>query len=602
MMKKFKSYVCWLIVAGAILSLINKSAISFNWIIWSFPAAGILQIGVHFALKYYIKRHPYNPYESNLYSISEKSIIKTKGKEEMVPELPLEDSNTGMGNQMEQSLLKVSLQFDFILTDETIRSRILDYIKPKYAASMSYQNLNLAYGVVDKNRNIFLTLSYYVSQSVKRCDDNLDDYEFVVLTDQSNFKALCQMNNEIIPSSIRVTQGFEQYLEVVSQAIAFYKNYKEKDAFENQLKIINPEFKLYTLQRQFIDEIIDDIKISASIKSIQDAKELFLDVKCNGKAVRIHYSIQTVKNYLKYVDEQTEFEWRLEEYIRLLTEIKNRNETSYSNNLKTANWLCEQGVSDNNEKLYTEAWGTLFCDNKVKENDFNILNGFIIMYQNKFADRVDKLRPVLEIADEYIKKNFTKYYKNTSGYSTIQVYNMNANILYENISLGIYFKEEILSFRGEPDEEERIKLQKICDVLNGRGIVHLISQGYTVEKFKHQSEYTPEKRRFINAEGDIWIYFMGCTDGTHAPAGFRESEWFMFYYKGFAAELHFEEEFTAPRTFKLKIAFVKGYHIAEISELNALLYEKEILVEKYYQLLREALNAYRPNSSNYYVF
>jgi len=95
---------------------------------------------------------------------------------------------------------------------------------------------------------------------------------------------------------------------------------------------------------------------------------------------------------------------------------------------------------------------------------------------------------------------------------------------------------------------------------------------------------------------------MGCTDSTHAPAGFRESEWFMFYYKGFSAELHFEEQFTAPRTFKLKIAFVKGYHIAEISELNTILHENGILVEKYYQILREALDAFRHNSSKYYVF
>lgn len=640
MMKQFKSFVCWLIVAAYILSLIDKFAISFNWMIWSFPVAGILQIAVHFALKYYIKRHPYNPYEirrikgkhtersegiiemrhnavlntldnqRKLCSISEKPISKTKGKEETVLELQLKEFNPEMSDQVEQfsfdpsteENIKESLQFDFILTDETTRSRILDYIKPKYADSMSYQNLNLAYGAIDKNRKIFLTLSYYASQYVKRCDDNLDDYEFVVLTDKSEFKALCQMNNEIIPSSIRVTQGFEQYLEAVSQAIAFYMNYKEREALENQLKSLNPEFKLYKLQRQLIDEIIDNIKGSAPINSIQDAKELFLEVKCNGKAVRSNYSNQTVQNYLKYVDEQTEFEWRSEEYIRLLTEIKDRNATRYSKNLTTAKWLCEQGVSDNNEKLYVEAWVTLFCDNKVEENDFNILNGFIIMYQNKFADRVDKLRPVLEIADEYIKKNFTKYYKNTSGYSTIQVYNMNAKILYEKISSGTSFKEDILSFRGGPDEEERKKLQKICDVLNGRGIVHLVTLGYTVERFKLQSEYRPEERRFVNKEGDIWLYFMGCTDGTHAPAGFRESEWFMFYYKGFAAELHFEEQFTAPRTFNLKIAFVKGYHIAEISELNTILHEKGILVEKYYQLLREALDASRPNSSNYYVF
>lgn len=373
MMKQFKSFVCWLIVSAAILSLIDRFAIPINWMIWSFPLAGILQIAVHFALKYFLERHPYNDNEvrrikgrfaessesvfekrhntvpnimnnqRKLYPISRKPMRKTKKEEETVVELPLKDSNPDMGNQVEQ------ISFD--------------------------------------------------------------------------------------PST---------------------------------------------------------------------------------------------------------------------------------------------------EKT--------------------ILNSFITMYEHKFVDRAKKVQPALEMADDYIKKNFAEYYKNASGYSTIQVYNMNAKILYEKISSGTSFKEDILSFRGEPDEEERKKLQKICDVLNGRGIAHLVTRGYTVERFKLQSEYRPEERRFINKEGDIWIYFMGCTDGTHAPAGFRESEWFMFYYKGFAAELHFEEQFTAPRTFKLKIAFVKGYHIAEMSELNTILHEKGILVEKYYQLLREALDASRPYSPNYYVF
>lgn len=352
-----------------------------------------------------------------------------------------------MNNHLEKTLskdsifseidIKESLQFNFILTDDITRKRIVDYIKPKYSDRMSYQNLNLAYGVIDKNRKIYLTLSYYVSQGIKRCDDNVDDYTFVVLTDKSVFKAYCQMNIEIIPSTISVSKGFEQYIETVRQAIAFYENYKEKKAFENQLKSSNSEFRLYNLNKQLMDQILDSIKESVPIHSIQDAKELFLKVNCNGKCLRknnSNYSNQTVQNYEKYVDEQTEFEWRSEEYIRLLTEIRNRNVTNYSRNLINAKWLCEQGVSDNNEILYAEAWKTLFCDNIIKENDFNILNSFIIMYEHKFEDRVDKIQFVLEMADNYIKKNFFNDYKNTNGFTTIRVYNKNAKILYEKIS------------------------------------------------------------------------------------------------------------------------------------------------------------------------
>ena len=141
----------------------------------------------------------------------------------------------------------------------------------------------------------------------------------------------------------------------------------------------------------------------------------------------------------------------------------------------------------------------------------------------------------------------------------------------------------------ELDETGYKKLQEICDVLSVHG---KYSQRYCkVESFKIKCAYQ-EKYRLINEEGDIWLYFMGCTDGTHAPSDFKESEWLMFYYKGFAVELEFEQQRGAPVPFKLKFVVSNG---TVINELQMLLLEKGIFVDKYYHIMRKALNAQRPN-------
>ena len=164
------------------------------------------------------------------------------------------------------------------------------------------------------------------------------------------------------------------------------------------------------------------------------------------------------------------------------------------------------------------------------------------------------------------------------------------------------FKRETLSYSGELTGAERERLQEICQLLNGRGILRVLSKGYTVEGFRIKNSYEPKAYRLIDSKGDIWLYFLGCTDGTHAPEGFRETEWFLFCYKGLAAELHFEQQFTSPVSFLLKQVYTDEYRDIGVSGLNALLREKGIPSEEYYQALKDALDAHCGDRRNYYQF
>jgi hypothetical protein len=69
-------------------------------------------------------------------------------------------------------------------------------------------------------------------------------------------------------------------------------------------------------------------------------------------------------------------------------------------------------------------------------------------------------------------------------------------------------------------------------------------------------DWTPEKITkdiVINGSGNIWLYFLGCTDGTHAPDYFRETEDFAYCYRGFIAKLIFEETRTSDLPFASQV-------------------------------------------------
>ena len=82
-----------------------------------------------------------------------------------------------------------SYDFEFILTDEELRRKILGYVKPTKTDHLSWQNLNLVYGVREKESGAFVTLIWFVSDIIKRCDDFTDESKFAVILGDRIFTA-----------------------------------------------------------------------------------------------------------------------------------------------------------------------------------------------------------------------------------------------------------------------------------------------------------------------------------------------------------------------------------------------------------------------------
>ncbi len=78
-----------------------------------------------------------------------------------------------------------------VLLNDKQRDKIIRTVKPAPDDYFSYQNLNLLTAVCDEEKNIYLTLSRFMSSAITRTGDNSDEYSFVLLAPIGCFKVSC---------------------------------------------------------------------------------------------------------------------------------------------------------------------------------------------------------------------------------------------------------------------------------------------------------------------------------------------------------------------------------------------------------------------------
>ncbi|MDR3056294.1 MAG: hypothetical protein LBU53_12980 [Zoogloeaceae bacterium] len=149
-----------------------------------------------------------------------------------------------------------------------------------------------------------------------------------------------------------------------------------------------------------------------------------------------------------------------------------------------------------------------------------------------------------------------------------------------------FFQEVLTGEYGEVNNEERRnKLQNICDTINSCADKR---NKRSVESFEWRPSW--KERRFINESKDVWLMLIGCTDGTHS--GNLEDEWFLYYFKGFAVQLNFEQQQTNYGCFKLETVNTANANRISVSEFYLVLHANNISEDEYFFVLKQALYSY----------
>lgn len=142
-----------------------------------------------------------------------------------------------------------------VLLNEKQRKKIVNLVKPEKKDNYSYQNLNLLTAVYDEKSRCYLTLTYYLSASIKRTDEHYNDYSFVILTPLGSFLASCKEEAGIYkgifsPMPLLISN------KRISEMIQYYNNsfserYHMKKEAEKEMDLRGKGFTEWYLEKYY---------------------------------------------------------------------------------------------------------------------------------------------------------------------------------------------------------------------------------------------------------------------------------------------------------------------------------------------------------------
>lgn len=318
---------------------------------------------------------------------------------------------------------KKRYSFQFALTDEVMQKRIVDFISP-IKDQWDILNLQLAYGVLEKENNIFITR---IKSGETEDEDTGQDYHttyLVALTKDACFQISYTLSYAI--SSVREEEGVtydvpKEYEKVLIPAIDYYRNWKEHKVFERELETQDDNFNMLKLNSELRGPLYDLIpepepivKKHFEIHGVEDAKKLFF--LCNTsyyRKLKEQYDEETNEAFTRYADRTQMEAWIIEKCETILKDIIRGDTTKLYKKLCLVSGYCGNWLSNPNDlvELYTGACSILF------QSNIYVPIRCIYLYLKKFEKRFNPLRAVklLDITEDYLKTNYSEEYASSSS-------------------------------------------------------------------------------------------------------------------------------------------------------------------------------------------
>ncbi|MCB8817878.1 hypothetical protein [Desulfosporosinus shakirovi] len=139
---------------------------------------------------------------------------------------------------------------EFVLNDDESIDRILStfskvYDTPEDFISEVVEGLNFSYGVKDKSGDVFLTGLTYGANSIEHYNP-FDPIRFVIIIGEERNVLMLDCRRDTSDGSILIQRpyettmaipaNFDEYREILTQMIAFYRSKPERDHFGKMVK------------------------------------------------------------------------------------------------------------------------------------------------------------------------------------------------------------------------------------------------------------------------------------------------------------------------------------------------------------------------------
>ena len=332
-------------------------------------------------------------------------------------------NNASKEQQLNTSLQDVPTEkdyvFQFVLTDETVRKRITDFITP-IRDQWDVINVQFAYCVKEINSNSFFTRI----RSGERIDDNTgklyDTTYLIALTKENSFEISYTVDEHGNEGEVTYDVP-KKYEKISKQAIDFWRRLDLHKNFEMEYKAQNKDTSLLALNSKLrapLFELIPEVKVVEKkhfeVNSLEDAKKLYeICDKSYLYGIQKYYDVETVKAFDQYVDKELLSQWIVEECEEVLYKIIDGDTDKLYKKLSLISGRCHNYLSAPHDlaELYTKACKVLF------QKDVYIPLRCIISYLSIYTKRFDPLHAeeLLDITENYLKVNFPEEYEKKGG-------------------------------------------------------------------------------------------------------------------------------------------------------------------------------------------
>ncbi len=294
------------------------------------------------------------------------------------------------------------MSFEYMITNEEIREKMFDFLNPEYRSKydLDVDNINWTDGVYDSESGIFLTLIYYVSDSISRCDT--DYYSYIAITDKGN---IFRVDNNSVNGKgwdFSIPEEYTNLSDNVKEGIEFYRvnHYKSRRNLseEKQEELEEIEEIMYDRCHKFFQ-----------IRCEEDALKLFELHRCNEGIIYNIYNRETSDNFRKYATDEKILIWRGRKYTETLMSIikhsKNNERDLLQKKYGDAIWYFGLGTDDTYDELFCKAVKSS-VEHDFMPGGFSGIDKYIERYVRKYPDKVKNLEPLLDFLDGVKKDRY----------------------------------------------------------------------------------------------------------------------------------------------------------------------------------------------------
>ncbi len=145
--------------------------------------------------------------------------------------------------------------FEFVLQNDVQRNLIAKFFpedRKTPLRKLDCMNINLAYGVYDKDNDIFLTLVYFVSRSIVRTDYIYDYSDYAVIKNGKIFKIHTTYNENQGFGELSIPFEYQKLEPLIKNAVECYENNGKMRNFTQTCEEHNSNFKVYRLREDML--------------------------------------------------------------------------------------------------------------------------------------------------------------------------------------------------------------------------------------------------------------------------------------------------------------------------------------------------------------